>query len=178
MTGPRYRPPRLLDPGDHIEAFRCRSEEQTAWLRLHSRQAHATGTAKVLVVTVDDGPEVVAFYGWCMASVRIDAMPTRLRKGAGRYPQPVVLLARLGVSIDHEGRGLGAGLLTDVITRTAQLGGQIDCRGLVIHAETEEAVAFYRHLLPGLEDSPTDDLHLVLPLKDILRSIRDVGTNR
>ncbi len=40
-----------------------------------------------------------------------------MRKGAGRYPQPVALLARLGVDVDHEGSALGAGMLRDVISR-------------------------------------------------------------
>jgi hypothetical protein len=92
--------------------------------------------------------------------------PARLRKGAGRYPQPVALLARLGVSIDHERRGLGAALLQDVIGRTAALGEEIGCRGLLVHAETDEARASYFHLSPEFESSPTDDLHLVLLMKD------------
>src|SRR5665213_1130777 len=32
-------------------------------------------------------------------------------------PQPLALLARLGVDTGHEGRGMGAGLLADALTR-------------------------------------------------------------
>lgn len=168
----RYRPPRLLQSGDHLEAFVCGSAEQTQWLRHHAGQANATGTSKVLVITERDTSEVVAYYAWCMASITIAAAPPRLRKGAGRYPQPVALLARLGVALDHERRGFGAALLADVIGRTAQLGGEIGCRGLLVHAETEQAREFYRHLVPEFESSPTDDLHLVLLMKDILKTLR------
>jgi hypothetical protein len=63
--------------------------------------------------------------------------------------------------------GLGAALLKDVISRVAELGTQIGCRGLLLHAESEEARSFYRHLVPGFEQSPTDPLHLVLLMKDI-----------
>jgi len=171
VTG-RYRPPRLLDVGDGVDDFDCRSEEQTDWLRRHSRQASAAGTTKVFVVTEVDSTEVVAYYAWCMASIAIEDSPKRVRRGAGRYPQPVALLARLGVSLGHEGRGLGAGLLADVIGRTAQLGTEIGCRGLLVHAETREARDFYLHLIPEFEQSPTDDLHLVLLMKDILKTLR------
>ena len=85
----------------------------------------------------------------------------------------MALLARIGVSIEHEGRGLGAGLLADAISRTAQLGTEIGCRGLLVHAETPQARDFYLHLIPEFESSPTDDLHLVLLMKDILRTLRD-----
>ncbi len=169
----RYRPPRLLETDDVIDDFECRSTEQTEWLRYHARQAHAAGTAKVLVVTPTDDDAVVAYYAWSMASISVEDAPARVRKGAGRYPQPVALLARLGVAIGHEGRGLGAGLLADVISRTAQLGVGIGCRGLLVHAETPQARHFYLHLIPEFEPSPTDDLHLVLLMKDILKTLRN-----
>ena len=117
----RYRPPALLEPDHELDAFECRSEEQTEWLRRHARQSSSTAATRVLVVTPSDSPEVVAYYAWCMASVALADAPERLRKGAGRYPQPVALLARLGVALEHEGNGLGAGLLQDVIARTHEL---------------------------------------------------------
>ena len=169
----RYRPPRLLEADDLVDDFECRSTEQTEWLRFHARQAHAAGTAKVLVVTPTDDDVVVAYYAWSMASISVEDAPARLRKGAGRYPQPVALLARLAVAIEHEGQGLGSGLLVDVISRTAQLGAGIGCRGLLVHAETPQARDFYLHLIPEFEPSPTDDLHLVLLMKDILKTLRD-----
>jgi GNAT superfamily N-acetyltransferase len=167
----RYHPPRLLEPDHEVDRFECRSAEQTDWLRHHARQAHATGTTKVLVVTELDSVEVVAYYAWSMANIAIEHAPERMRQGAGRYPQPVALLARLGVSISHEGQGLGAGLLADVISRTAELGTEIGCRGLLVHAETPEARAFYLHLIPEFEQSPTDELHLLLLMKDILKTL-------
>ena len=107
MTG-GYLSPALLSSDHGLEGFECRSLEQTLWLRRHARQSAATGATKVLVVTPARSTEVVAYYAWCMAGIAVDTAPTRLRKGAGRYPQPVALLARLGVSIRHERRGLGA----------------------------------------------------------------------
>lgn len=167
----RYRTPRLLEAEDVLEDFVCRSDEQTEWLLRYARQAHSTGTSRVMVVTEVDKSEVLAYYGWSMATVLTADAPERFRKGAGRYPQPVALQARLGVSVEHEGRGLGAGLLGDVIGRTAQLGIEIGCRGLLVQAESAEARDFYLHLVPEFELSPTDDLHLVLLMKDILKTL-------
>ena len=171
MTG-HYLRPRLLDGGDGTDKFECRSMEQTDWLRRHANQAHTTGTTRVLVVTTPDNDEVLAYYAWSMSAITVADAPARLRQGAGRYPQPVALLARLGVSIHHEGHGLGAALLQDVISRTAALGAEIGCRGLLVHAESDEARDFYLHLIPEFEASPTDELHLVLLMKDIQRTLR------
>lgn len=114
---------------------------------------------------------VVAYYAWCMASITLADAPARAREGGGHYPQPVALLARLGVDHRHEGHGLGAGLLQDVIARTHAFGAEIACRGLLVHAETAEARDFYLHLVPEIEVSPTDELHLLLLMKDIRRTL-------
>ncbi|MGI8537276.1 MAG: GNAT family N-acetyltransferase [Mycobacteriales bacterium] len=124
------------------------------------------------MVTEVGGTAVVAYYGWCMAQLSTTASPPRLRKGSGRYPQPVALLARLGVHTAHEGRGLGAALLQDVAARSVELSAAIGCRGLLVHAESSEARDFYLHLVPEFETSPTDDSHLVLLMKDIRRTLR------
>ncbi len=118
----------------------------------------------------------MAYYAWCMAGIRAADTPPRMRRGAGRYRQPVALLARLGVDLEHEGRGLGAGLLKDVIARTAEIGTEIGCRGLVVHAETARARDFYLHLVPAFEPSPTEEMHLVLLLKDLRKFIKDRAT--
>ena len=151
----RYQPPELLAARHLLTGFCCRSEEQSTWLVEVAKQAHGTGTTRVFVVTEVDQPRVVAYYAWCMASVAI---------------QPIALLARLGVDERHEGQGLGAAPLLAVITRVASLGDAIGCRGLLVHAESEQARSFYEHLIPEFERSPTDPLHLLL-LKDIRRTL-------
>jgi len=166
-----YQPPELLAPHHQLNGFSCRSEAQTTWLVDVARQAHGTGTTRVFVVTERDQPDVVAYYAWCMASVSRTDLPERLLRGAGRYPQPMALLARLGVDCRHESRGLGAALLVDVISRVASISDAIGCRGLLVHAESDEARSFYGHLIPEFEPSPTDPLHLVLLLKDIRRTL-------
>ncbi|WP_460831571.1 hypothetical protein [Nocardioides hungaricus] len=166
-----YRAPAPLGPAHLVDDFECGSVEQTEWLRRFARQSASMGTTKILVVTETGSDRVVAYYAWCMGQLAIGDAPERLRTGAGRYPQPVALLARLGVDLTHEGKGLGAGLLMDVIARVAALSDEIGCRGLLIHAESQTARDFYLHLVPEFERSPTDELHLVLLLKDIRRTL-------
>ena len=167
----RYQPPVPLGPEHVLEWFECRSREQTSWLRRYARQSAAMGTTRVFVVTAPGDPRVVAYYAWCMAHVTTEAATPRARKGGGRYPQPVALLARLGVDTRHEGKGLGAALVQDVFARLLELSDRIGCRGLLVHAETPEARAFYLHLVPEFEPSPTNDLHLILLIKDIRKAL-------
>lgn len=131
----------------------------------------AAGSTRVFVVTPIGSQAVVAYYAWTMAHVEAQNASPRLLKGSGRYPQPVALLARLGVDLQHEGRGLGAALLKDVIRRAATISDHIGCRAVLVHAETEQARNFYQHLIPEFESSPTDELHLLLLLKDIKHTL-------
>jgi len=162
-----YRAPEPLDRHHDLDEFVCGSIEQAEWLRRYARQSMASGATKVFVVTPADSHAVVAYYAWTMAQIDGAAAPKRLIKGAGRYPQPVALLARLGVHQNHEGKGLGAALLREVLLRVAAISDEIGCRGLLVHAESDRARDFYEHLIPEFEQSPTDDLHHVLLLKDI-----------
>lgn len=131
----------------------------------------AANMARVFVVNQYSQDEVVAYYAWCMSSVRAPELPDRWRRGVGRYSQPVALLARLGVDLRHERRGIGRRLVQDVIARASALGNEIGCRGLLIHAESTAAQDFYLRLTPKFESSPTDDLHLVLLMKDIHKTL-------
>lgn len=53
-----------------LAGFHCRSVEQTAWLLEVAKKAHGAATTRVFVVAEVDQPHVVAYYAWCMASVR------------------------------------------------------------------------------------------------------------
>jgi len=167
-----YRVPEPLGADHDLDQFECRSEEQTQWLRRYARLSVASATTRVFVVTPTDSNVVVAYYAWTMGQISREDAPPRLLKSGGRYPQPVALLARLGVDLNHEGKGLGAGLLSDVVQRSAAISDSIGCRGLLVHAESKEARSFYTHLIPEFEQSPTDELHLVLLIKDIKATIR------
>ncbi len=172
MSRSSYRPPEPIGSRHDLSAFRCRSSEQTEWLRRYARQSASASTTRVFVVTEHGSDRVIAYYAWRMAQINPVDATVRLRKGAGRYPQPVALLARLGVDLDHERRGLGAALLQDVLARLLELSDEIGCRALLVHAESDEARDFYLRLLPELEPSPTDDLHLLLLMKDIRRTLK------
>lgn len=167
-----YRPPEPLADHHGVGDFTCASTEQTDWLRRYAQQSASTGTTRVFVVTEINSPRVVAYYAWSMAQIEPVGAPARLMRGAGRYPQPIALLARLGVDRAHEGHGLGAALLQDVFARLLELSDRIGCRGLLVHAESQQAREFYLHLVPEFTSSPTDALHLVLLMKDIRRALR------
>jgi hypothetical protein len=64
-------------------------------------------------------------------------------------------------------------LLHDAFLQVASVAEKVGVRALLIHAETERAVEFYRRIDPGFEPTPTDPLHLLLLMKDLRLAIYD-----
>jgi len=86
----------------------------------------------------------------------------------GQYPLPVVILARLAMSRQHQGQGIGAGLLRDAIGRKLLIAEQAGIRALMTHPIDEQAEQFYRRF--GFETAPLLDQRLyVLLLKHTRR---------
>lgn len=160
---------------DHETAeFDCGSDAQTLWLRKHALQADRTDTAKVRVVTRAESQRVIGYYALSAGSVSPDAVTARLIKGVGRYPIPVVVLTRLGVDTEEQGRGLGRALLKDALLRVEAAADQIGARALLIHCEDDQAKAFYESFA-DFEPSPVDPLQLLLLRSDLRRTLAQVG---
>ncbi len=68
--------------------------------------------------------------------------PERIRKGMGQYPVPIVILARLAVSQQDQGRGIGFGLLQDAIRRTMLIAEQAGIRAMLTHPIDDEERSF------------------------------------
>jgi predicted N-acetyltransferase YhbS len=81
-----------------------------------------------------------------------------------RYPIPVVILARLAVSLEDQGKGIGVGMLQDAIRRTISIADQAGVRALLTHPIDEDAARFYRRF--GFEPSPIREQQLLLLIKD------------
>ena len=87
-------------------------------------------------------------------------------------PIPVVVLARLAVDRNQQGRGLGRAMFRDAALRVTQAADTIGIRGIVVHAISEEAQRFYVAL--GFDPCPQEGMTLVVTLRD-LRAILDAG---
>jgi GNAT superfamily N-acetyltransferase len=78
---------------------------------------------------------------------------------------PAILLTRLTVDVDHQGRGLGAALLKHFIVKAIEVSDLAGVRLVLVHAKDNELRAFYVH--DGFEPSPIDELTLMLLMADV-----------
>ncbi len=166
--------PETLNSGHCASLFDCGKPVLNNWLVRHARQAQASGSAKTFVVA--DRDRIVGYFSLTVGQVDTLEAPERIRKGMGQYPIPVVLLARLAVSIDHQGRGIGRGLLQDAIRRTLMMAEQVGIRALLAHPIDEDAAQFYLRFVFVV--SPLREQHLLLLLKDARRLLLTFKKNK
>lgn len=154
--------PQPLDARHRVDEFDCGKPALTDWLLRHARQAQGSGSARTFVVC--DVDRVAGYYSLTVGQIDTLDAPERVRRGMGQYPIPLVILARLAVDLDYQGRGLGCSLLQDAIRRAMAVAEHAGIRALLTHPLDAEADAFYRRF--GFESTPENERQLILLLKD------------
>lgn len=93
----------------------------------------------------------------------------------GAYRAPEQLAAHHDVSAfacrSSEQTGWARHCSRTVFARLLAISDDIGCRGLLVHAESVEARDFYLHLVSELEPIRADDLHLVVLMKGVRRTL-------
>ena len=158
-----YEPVRKLTPTDMVDGFDCGQAALNQFLQRYALVNQKANSAQTYVCCQTG--VVVGFYSLAAGSVEPESAPPRVMKGLARHPVPVLILARLAVDQNHQGKGLGKALLRDALLRTAQAADIAGIRCLLVHAKDDAARKWYEAW--EFEPSPIDSYHLFLMLKDL-----------
>lgn len=156
--------PRPLKKDDPVSGFDCGKEALNTFLHRFAFQNQQNQSAKTYVTFTESG-ELAGYYTLAYGAVEHEEAPVRVGKGLAKHPIPVMILARLAVSLSFHKQGLGKQLLRDALLRTLQAADIAGLRAVVVHAKDEAAREFYQHY--GFGPFPSDPLKLVLLLKDL-----------
>lgn len=132
------------------------------WLKRRAQSNQVSGASRTYVVA--QGSRVVGYYCLASGAIAMTDAPPGLRRNMPD-PIPMIVLGRLAVDRSLQAKGLGTALLQDAVLRTMQAAGIVGTRGLLVHALSDDAKAFYERY--GFVPSPTNPLTLVLPLKGL-----------
>ncbi len=154
-----------LGAAHDLSLFDSGHEGLDGWLRRRARPNHISGASRTYVVCTDDNA-VIAYYCLASGALALIEAPGPIRRNMPD-PVPMAVLGRLAVDRNWQGKGLGAALLRDAVLRTAQAAEIMGIRGLLVHALSDEAKAFYEH--HGFVAAPKQPMTLVLSLKGIVQ---------
>lgn len=161
-----FSPPQPLAAGHFRDSFDCGNTALNDWLVRYAVQSQSSGSAKTFVVT-NEQQRVMGYFSLTVGQIDTLTAPERFRQGMGQYPLPVVILARLAVTMSAQGQGIGVGLLRDAIRRTFLISEQAGIRAMLTHPIDDNAVSFYKRF--GFVTSPAGEQQLLLLLKDAKR---------
>lgn len=145
-----------------LETFNSGVDSLDQWLKRRALKNQVIGASRTFVSSTDG--RVVAYYALASSAVTVEAAPGRFRRNMPD-PIPVVVLGRLAVDQSQQGRGLGRALVKDAGQRIIQAADTIGIRGVVVHALSADAKAFYERI--GFEPSPLDPMILMVTLGDL-----------
>lgn len=154
-------------------AFDCGVAELNAFLRAAARQHGEKGLSRTFVLTESDKPTVIlGFFTLTLCEITAEHLPPSYAAMFPKHSLPAVRLARLAVSLRHQGKGYGTLLVAEAVHRTVLIADQAGSIGLFVDAKNNQARDFYRRY--GFVSLQGQDKTLFLPLKTLRAAIRSL----
>lgn len=160
----------LFDRKAHrVDQFSCGEVSLDRWLIAYAGQNQQRDAARTFVTIEPDG-EVAGYYTLVAAQVEHEHATSTVRRRLSRhFPVPVALIARLAVTTQHQGAGLGRSLLLDALQRVLHASEQLAVRAITVDALDDRAASLYRHF--GFAPSPLAPRTLMIPLDAVRRTL-------
>jgi GNAT superfamily N-acetyltransferase len=158
--------PELLTEQHEVAQFSCGDASLEDWLKKRALANQASGATRTYVACADG--YVAGYYAIASGAVHVAEAPGRFRRNMPD-PIPVAVLGRLAVDSDYQGRGIGRALFRDAAIRICYAADVIGIRGILVHAISEKARAFYMTL--GFDPSPGDPMTLLVTLSDVRKGL-------
>lgn len=159
----KLAPPAPLLAEHQTAAFSCGHTSLDDWLKRRALSNQKAGASRTYVLVAEDG-RVVAYYALASGALACTSATGKLRRNMPD-PIPIAILGRLAIDRSFQGKGIGRALFRDAALRVLSAAETIGIRGMVVHAISDEAIAFYRAL--GLEPSAYEPRTLMVTLADL-----------
>jgi GNAT superfamily N-acetyltransferase len=150
-------------------SFSCGAAELDQYIREFASQDVRRDVARVFVALDQDTAAITGYYSLSATSFQRETLPADQARRLPRYPVPAALLGRLAVDEKYKGRGLGAYLLMDALTRICLATEVLAVQALIVDARDDSAAAFYRKY--GFRDFVDDRRRLFLPMATIRKLV-------
>ncbi len=155
------RAPEKLRADHDLLKFECGEPTLDDWLRRRALSNEESGASRTYLVCV--GEQVVGYYALAVGAVTHAEAPGRVRRNMPD-PVPVMIIGRLAVHKDFQGRKIGPALLRDAVLRTLQAAEIAGVRAILVHAISERARQFYEDC--GFIASPMDPMTLMITVAE------------
>lgn len=161
-------PPEKIYSDHNLKDFDSGEPVLDDWLKRRALRNEADGASRTYVVC--SGDRVVGYYALAMGAVASASASGKVKRNMPD-PIPVMVIGRLAVDQNHQGRGMGRALLRDGVLRIVQAAEIAGVRAILVHALTEDAKKFYERC--GFQPTPLDPMTLMITLPDAKKALID-----
>ncbi|MBI1900996.1 MAG: GNAT family N-acetyltransferase [Planctomycetia bacterium] len=174
MSGVRFPPDYRLDslrrdhPRNH---FKCGQEKVDDWLATKALQ-HQEKHLSVTKVLLDGAGAIAGYYTLATKQVDFADLSADVAKHLPRRLLPAALLAWFGISLAHQGKGLGKLLLAQALSDCYQAGQIFAFVGVVVDCIDDAAKQFYQRW--SFEELPGHPYRLFLSATTLEAIVKDL----
>lgn len=159
----------LFDRQFDRESFECGEPSLDGYLKRQISQDIKKKVASCFVLHETGNSKILGYYTLSTVSAELAEIPENIRKKLPRYPDvPMVLLGRLGITKEAQGKGYGEVLLIDACRRILQTSESVGIWAVAVEPLNESARRFYQRF--QFEDLGKD--RMFLTLKEVETSLR------
>ncbi len=163
---PRVRPPeRLAAEHDLVSLRNGKHSSLDDWLRERALASEGLSARTYVICAAAEPARVIGYYAISIAMEQRIALPNaKLRRGMPEQV-PLLLIGRLAIDAQYQGRGVGTALLSDALQRCLAASDIVGARGVVTHAIDDDAVQFYQRR--GFLLSPLGERVMLMPIETV-----------
>ncbi|MBF0233628.1 MAG: GNAT family N-acetyltransferase [Desulfamplus sp.] len=147
------------------KCFNCGIEALNLYLKRVANQDQRRSLTRIYVLS--EGAQVIGYYSISAHSVSRDNLPDDI-KLANYKDIPFLLLGRLAVDKNFQGKGYGDALIFHAFKITLEAAEKVGILGMVVDAKDENAVSFYEGF--GFRRLKGSKSRLILPIS-IMKSL-------
>jgi len=139
-----FEAPVLLAETHDCDAFNSGEPVLDDWLRERAWHNQQLAASRTYVVCPAGSPGVIGYFALSMGQILAQEVTGAMRRNMPRAI-PSIVLGRLAIDREWQGKGLGRALLSDVVRRALIASAEVSARLVIVHAISPAAEAFYVH---------------------------------
>lgn len=126
-----------------LKKFNCGTEVLNSFLVRYALKNDELGIGRTFIA-LDDDDQISGYFTLATAQVAYKEIPEDYKVKLPKYPIPALRIARLAVSKDLQGKGIGKWLLAQAFTKIIQVADVTGLYFIIVDAK-ETSKSFYEH---------------------------------
>lgn len=150
-----------------LKKFDCGTEVLNSFLVRYALKNDELGIGRTFIA-LDDDDQISGYFTLATAQVAYKEIPEDYKVKLPKYPIPALRIARLAVSKDLQGKGIGKWLLAHAFTKIIQVADVTGLYFIIVDAK-ETSKSFYEHY--GFQKFIDEDLFYFMLVDTVRKAI-------